>query len=223
MGGKAKILDFYPCLFDKKSVTAIDTHYFYQAIWAFKDIVSCRVRKHVDIGSDVRFVGMLTPLVHVTFIDIRPMNISLENFSCERGSILSIPFKNHSVLSLSSLHVIEHIGLGRYGDPLDPKGPEKACQELQRVLAPGGRLYVSVPIGRSRVQFNGQRVFEISEILSFFSQLKLIDFSGIDSYGNFRKSVNPVQFNIGDKGGLDFGLGMFCFKRKEIKKKGISR
>ena len=48
--------------------------------------------------------------------------------------------------------MLEHIGLGRYGDPIDPQGTEKAATELQRVLAPGGDLYLSLPIEKeSRV------------------------------------------------------------------------
>jgi hypothetical protein len=35
------------------------------------------------------------------------------------------------------MHVVEHVGLGRYGDALDPKGDARACAELARVLAQG--------------------------------------------------------------------------------------
>ena len=68
-------------------------------------------------------------------------------------------FETGSVDSLSCLHTIEHVGLGRYGDPIDPEGWVVAVRELARILAPGGRLYLGTPIGRERVCFNSERVF----------------------------------------------------------------
>ncbi len=46
----------------------------------------------------------------------------------------------------SCMHTIEHIGLGRYGDPLDAVGDQTALSELQRVVAPGGSLLIVVPV-----------------------------------------------------------------------------
>jgi hypothetical protein len=43
-------------------------------------------------------------------------------------------------VSLSGLHVAEHIGLGRYAAPLKPHGTRQACVDSQRVLAPAGNL-----------------------------------------------------------------------------------
>lgn len=211
-GGKAAVLDFYPYLFDKTTTTGIDHHYFYQAIWAFKKILAHKPNSHVDVGSDVKYVGMLTAIADVTFIDIRPLKLPLDKYTGKEGSILAIPFNDNSISSLSSLHVIEHIGLGRYGDPIDPEGTGKACKELKRVLAPGGRLYISTPIGRPRVQFNGQRVFDIKDILTFFDGLKLIELSIVDALGNYRENVNPDTVEIFENIGLDFGLGMFMFE-----------
>jgi SAM-dependent methyltransferase len=71
-------------------------------------------------------------------VDIRPVDIAVEGFVF--GSVLALPFPNASQASLSSVCVIEHIGLGRYGDELDPRGSEKAAAELTRVLAPRGDL-----------------------------------------------------------------------------------
>jgi hypothetical protein len=40
------------------------------------------------------------------------------------------------------MHVVEHIGLGRYGEPMDEQGDLKAIEELKRVLAPGGICFL---------------------------------------------------------------------------------
>lgn len=78
------------------------------------------------------------------------------------------------------MHVIEHIGLGRYGDPLDVEGDLKAIREfreLVRVLAPGGSLMVAVPVGRQRVQFNAHRIYDFRVFRSYFSGLDLVEFA----------------------------------------------
>jgi len=125
-----------PKMYDKTELTKFDSHYFYQDIWGFKRILESKCKHHVDVGSNVMFVGLITAITKVTFIDIRPLKVNLQNFKSKKGTILSLPYENNSISSLSSLHVAEHIGLGRYGDLLDPLGTKKAATELSRVLAP---------------------------------------------------------------------------------------
>ena len=94
------------------------------------------------------------------------------------------------------MHVAEHIGLGRYGDKLDPKGTEKAISELIRVLAPDGNLFFSVPVYKNEgVQFNACRMFSISSILKLFSSLSLIELSGIDERNHFIENIDPKVFD----------------------------
>jgi len=134
-----RVEDAYPCLYDRTVAHPIDAHYFYQDIWAFKAILASGAKEHVDVGSRAILVGMLTAITKTIFVDIRPLDVGLENYESRPGSILALPFADSSVASLSCLHVAEHIGLGRYGDPLDPLGTQKAAAELSRVLAPGGK------------------------------------------------------------------------------------
>lgn len=215
-GGLAYIKDFYPCLADRTQETPIDAQYFYQAVWAFSKILSQAPHLHVDVGSDVKFVGMLSAAVKVEFVDIRPLPVQLKNLSCRQGSILKLPYTNESVASISSMHVIEHIGLGRYGDPIDSEGTRKACAELQRVLMRGGHLYLSVPIGKPRVQFNGQRVFSIEEIRAFLSKLNLVEMALVDNRGQFHANVISEQVVYDEENGLDYALGCFWFTKLEL-------
>lgn len=207
-GGKVAILDIHPCIHDKTATTRIDSHYFYQAIWAFKNILASGVKSHVDVGSDVSYVGMLTTITDVTFVDIRPLELELDRYTCKKGSILALPFGDGSVLSLSCLHVIEHVGLGRYGDPIDPEGSKKACLELLRVIAPEGNLYVCLPIGIPRVCFNAHRVHTPEQILGYFAGLKLIDFSIVDDQGCFHENNSLIGWVD-----LEYGCGMFHFQK----------
>lgn len=213
-GGKADLLDLYPCLNDRQSSTGIDTHYFHQAIWAFRLIKNSAAARHVDIASDVNFVGLLTTITDVLFVDFRPLFLTIPNYQGVGATITRLPFRSDSIESISCLHVIEHVGLGRYGDPLDPKGAEAACSEISRVLRPGGHAYISVPIGRSRISFNGLRVFSPREVLELFGSLHLVEAAMVDVPGNFRAAQEVLSMDIREtQGGLDFGLGMFHFSK----------
>lgn len=200
----------WPCISDRSTATPFDPQYFHQSIWAGKLIAQRSPALHVDIGSDHRMVGMLSCFASVVFVDIRPLEVSVEGLSCLAGSILNIPFMTDSLPSLSCLHVAEHIGLGRYGDALDPFGTRRAASELCRVLRQGGDLYFSAPIGRGRVQFNGQRVHSPITLLEYFARLDLIEFSAVDDNGRFRKHADPKNYL-----GAERSCGFFWFHKRE--------
>jgi hypothetical protein len=96
-GERLRFRDNHPCLFDLVDATTFDAHYFYQAVWAMERIISCGARRHVDIGSDSKFVGVLTTHLPVTFVDIRPLNAKLPRLACLVGNIVSLPFADGSV------------------------------------------------------------------------------------------------------------------------------
>ncbi len=175
--------DFYPCLGDDTPATEIEPIYFYQNAWAFGHIVNQCPAYHVDVGSHHTFVSLLSKVVPVTMIDIRPLSVQLESLSFRRGSVLELPFADGTVPSVSSLCVVEHIGLGRYGDSLDPRGTEKAIAELKRIVQPGGHLYVSIPLDDdNRVFFNAHRAFREGYLLEQFHPFQVVERRYI--YGN---------------------------------------
>ena len=121
---------------------------------------------------------------------------------------MDLPFPDDSIDSLSCLHVIEHIGLGRYGDPIDPSGSIKAALELQRIVSRGGNLFLSVPIGRERVCFNAHRVHSAMTVLKLFPELTLLEFSFVDDEGLYLEHQS-VEAAIG----LEYGCGLFHFHK----------
>jgi SAM-dependent methyltransferase len=205
-GGNAPVSKVYPCLFDRTGSTGIDRHYFYQAVWAFQKIAACGPEVHVDVGSQANYVGMLTALTRVIFVDIRPLDVEIENYTFRKGTIVNLPFEDETVSSLSCLHVAEHIGLGRYGYPIDPDGTIKACGELSRVLAPGGNLYFSLPVGKEAVYFNAHRVHSVEQILRYFGKLTLKEFSVVDDNGLFIRGGDPKAFDS-----AEYANGLFHF------------
>jgi len=166
----------YPCLGDDTEEIPIEPIYFYQDAWAFEKIVNHRPAFHVDVGSHHKFVALLSKVVPVIMVDIRPWSLPLDTVEFRKGSILNLPFEDASVPSVSSLCVVEHIGLGRYGDPLDPYGSEKAIQELKRIVQPGGNFYLSVPIDdENRIYFNAHRAFEEKYLLDLFKPFQIVE------------------------------------------------
>jgi SAM-dependent methyltransferase len=211
MPGTERIMlrDAYPCLYDRTTNTAIDRHYFYQNIWAMKCIKDSNIAEHVDVGSLASFVGLLSTIVKVIFIDIRPLEIELPNFESRPGSILQLPFADGSVQSISCLHVAEHIGLGRYGDPLDPMGTQKAAHELARTLAPGGHLYFSLPVGVPRTCFNAHRIHSPNQIMQYFEKLDLVSFCAVTDKGEYHINISPS-----DMDNARYACGMFHFTKR---------
>jgi SAM-dependent methyltransferase len=203
-----RLAESYPCLTDWVPSTPFDPHYFFQGAWLARQLKQTGPSLHVDVGSSVMMISVLSAQVPTVFVDYRPLRAHLPNLISIAGDIQRLPFADNSVASLSSLHVIEHIGLGRYGDPLDPEGSAKAARELTRVLAPGGKLYVSVPTGRDRVCFNAHRVFSPGLLKALFAGLGGGEFALVDDGGRFLPRADEAQ-----AAQLEYGCGMYVFTK----------
>lgn len=186
----------YPCIYEATATTEIEPIYFYQDAWAFEHIVNAKPSYHVDVGSHHKYVALLSKVLPVTMVDIRPLSLPLESLSFCQGSILDLPYEDGTVPSVSSLCVVEHIGLGRYGDPLDPNGTEKAIAELKRIVAPGGDLYLSIPLDdENRTYFNAHRAFSETYLISLFESFDIVEIRYI--YGKHFTNERHKGFGIG--------------------------
>ncbi len=196
--------DIRPCIYDKTETTTIDYIYFYQDAWCAKKIFENKPSHHFDIASKVDLVGIISQFTPTTMIDIRPVDVHLKNLSFIKGDITNLPIKNNSVASLSSICVIEHIGLGRYGDALDPFGTENAVKELTRVMEHDGNLYISLPIdSRNKIYFNAHRAFTPEYVYRLFKNFVIAEEKYI--YGDRIYDTYDIS-----KG---FGTGLYHFKK----------
>lgn len=193
---RIRIGDLFPILTDRRDTAGqASGHYFHQDLWAARKLFHQRPDSHTDIGSRIDgFVAHVLSFMPVTIVDIRRLDSHVSGLTFlqdDATELRSMP--DNSVRSLSSLHAAEHFGLGRYADPLDPEACFKFMSSLQRVLAPDGRLYFSVPIGRERVEFNAHRVFAPRTILESFPLLRLVSFSYVGDDGRLYENVDPLM------------------------------
>jgi SAM-dependent methyltransferase len=203
--------DRFPCLEDRTATTLFDRHYIYHPAWAARILARTRPESHADISSTLYFATLVAAFLPVKFYDFRPADLELSNLACERADLMDLPFASGSVKSLSCMHVVEHIGLGRYGDPLDPEGDRKAMGELQRVLQPGGSLLFVAPVGQSRLQFNAHRIYSYEQIISEFSGLVLEEFTLIPEH--FSDGAPILHASPKRVAQERYGCGCFWFKK----------
>ena len=167
---------------------------------------------HIDIGSSLYFVSIASAIVPFKFYDFRPARLPLSGVSTVMADLTSLAFEDAEVISLSCMHVIEHIGLGRYGDPMDPTGDLKAAHELQRVVARGGQLLLVAPVGRPRIIFNAHRIYSYEQVLEMFHKLHLCEFSLIpDDTTEPELIINAPPEIVALQ---NYACGCFLFKKK---------
>lgn len=205
--------DRYPCLNDATPTTNFDRHYIYHTAWAARIIKKTNPDLHIDISSILDFAAILSAFIPVRYYDYRPAKIQLDNLTSEHADLLALPFDDNSLESLSCMHTVEHVGLGRYGDPLDYDGDLKAINELKRVLAVSGDILFVVPIGKPRIMFNAHRIYAYEQVMDYFKELSLRQFAVVpDNPEDGGIIVNATQ-KMADR--QNYGCGCFWFRKLE--------
>lgn len=160
----------------------IERHYFLTDIMMAREVIRRKPQRHYDIGS--RIDGFISHLLavdmDVTIIDVRPLDEinpggGIRSLKFIQADAVNLEYlQSNSVESLSALHSVEHFGLGRYGDSIDPEAYIKSIRMMKRVLKKGGYLYFAVPVGREeKLCFNAHRIFSPKTILDNFESLTL--------------------------------------------------
>jgi SAM-dependent methyltransferase len=202
--------DFFPRFLDKTVRTAFDRHYIYHTAWAARKMAEISPKFHIDISSSLYFSGIASAFIPIKFYDYRPAELSLSNFESNQADLLSLPFADNSIESLSCMHTVEHVGLGRYGDRIDPDGDLKAIAELKRVLSIDGNLLFVVPVGEPRIEYNAHRIYSYEQILSYFKDCQLKEFMLIPE-----KEGSPVvSASAEDVSKEKYACGCFWFVKK---------
>ncbi|MCR4892623.1 MAG: DUF268 domain-containing protein [Lachnospiraceae bacterium] len=197
---------------DRVSRAGSVNHYFWQDLWAAKHIYKHRPETHYDIGSRVDgfIANVLSFGQKVNLIDVRPLDVNIPGVSFTRADATHLDgIDDGSIQSLSALCSLEHFGLGRYGDPLDPEACFKCFDAIQNKVDAGGHIYIAVPVGKEGVEFNAHRVFSPNTIINEFSRCILkeyaVDFGTHIEYGVDYNELNEAK---------DYEYGLFYFVKK---------
>ena len=215
-----EITHTWPILYDfTETASVAKGAYFHQDLLVAHKIFRANPKRHIDVGSRVDgFVAHVAAFRAIDVLDVRVLPNS-ENHSIRFVQADLMDEASVSKLrsdSVSCLHAIEHFGLGRYSDPINPDGHKIGFNNLLKILEPGGTLYIGIPIGRrNEVYFNAHRIFTPEDILSWPAspgQVELLTFDYIDDQGNLHRNwdlrANPCLVNS--------GCGIYTFTKNNV-------
>lgn len=187
-------------------------HYFHQDLLVATFINKANPVRHIDVGSRMDgFVAHVASFREIEVLDVRPLkNTGHSQIKFMQANLMELDDSMIGICdSLSCLHALEHFGLGRYGDPVDPNGHLKGFGNFHKMLQPSGTLYVSFPIGRNEVHFNAHRVFEPTEILKWCeSRFELLRFDYVDDKGDLHCNVS-----LSNSPRLKYGCGIYTLRK----------
>lgn len=209
----------WPCLADRyeESGTA-SGQYFHQDLLIAQLVHRAAPERHVDVGSRVDgFVAHVAAFRTIEVLDIRPLRTTAENIVFHQADVTEDVSAFHaSADSVSCLHALEHFGLGRYGDPLDPDGWRRGFDNLGRILRTGGTLYLSVPLGRQqRVEFDAHRIFSLPFVLTQMvaDRYRLDRFAYVDDAGELHRDVDVTTAAAERSFDLHMGCGILILTK----------
>jgi SAM-dependent methyltransferase len=194
--------------------TGFDPHYVYHCAIAARLLAKLHPSHHLDISSSLYFSTIISAFIPTTFGDYRPATLHLPNLATKRLDLCHLDIPSNSIESASCMHVLEHIGLGRYGDPIDANGDLKAMSELCRIIKPGGHLIIVVPVGQPKIIFNAHRIYNYEQIMLQFPQFTIKDFALIPdnaSHTGFITNATPAQVLQ-----QQYGCGVFFLQKATI-------
>lgn len=204
-------MEMRPCLFEREGTATFDRHYFFHLAWAARVLSENMPSRHVDISSHIHLSAIISGFIPTELVEFNPFECNLDSLTVSKGALESLPYDDQSLSSVSCMHVVEHVGLGRYGDNVDPRGDLKAFSELQRVLKSGGSLLLVVPVGRPRVLFNAHRIYSYDQIIAALPDLEIAEFSLIPESRESGDLIRNAPPSLVESQG--YGCGCFLFKR----------
>jgi hypothetical protein len=214
-------LTLLPCLHDwSEEGGATKNEYFWQDLLVARWIFEARPHRHVDVGSRVDgFVAHVASFREIEVFDVRPIRTQIQNIKFSQADLMSsagLPATEGGYCdSLSCLHALEHFGLGRYGDPIDPVGYQRGLANMALLLRSGGMFYLSVPIGRERVEFNANRVFDPHNIVKQGEVNGLVlRCLTVIGRGGAAKEVSITPEVLKELAEADYSLGVFVFTKQ---------
>jgi hypothetical protein len=208
-----KIKSLCPVLSEKFIESGVMSgHYFHQDLLVARMIYRHNPKKHVDIGSRIDgFVAHVASFREIEVFDIRPQRSAAKNIIFTQADMMSLPAHLAGYCdSISSLHAIEHFGLGKYGDKIDVHGHLKGLDTIYKILKKDGTFYFSVPIGKQQIVFNAHRIFALRYLLNIFKDTyKIESFSYVNDDGALCENVRLLSADIDNNFNCYYGCAIF--------------
>lgn len=205
--------DFLSKMKDRTTTTGYDKHYIYHSAWAARVVRKINPEVHTDISSILYFSTIVSAFYKINYYDYRPAEVVLDNLVSKSIDLVKLNFADNSIASISCMHTIEHIGLGRYGDDLDYDGDMKAIDELKRVTAKGGNLIIVLPLGaESKIAFNAHRIYKHVDVMKLFRGFKLKEFALISDNKNENGLIYQPSEDVLNR--QKYGCGCYWFEKE---------
>lgn len=143
-------------------------------------------KKYPVASKTVAVIGSATPLyeAYIDYFKGRPITIEyrkikhnipkLQTYAFEQAikKINQKKLKTDYAFCYSS---IEHSGLGRYGDFIDPEGDLFTMKIIKKMVKAGGLLYLQIPVGPDLLLWNNTRIYGKHRLILLLEGWKLLE------------------------------------------------
>eukprot|EP00386_Alphamonas_edax_P007657 GDKI01025476.1.p1 GENE.GDKI01025476.1~~GDKI01025476.1.p1 ORF type:complete len:391 (-),score=101.88 GDKI01025476.1:337-1509(-) len=119
---------------------------------------------------------------HVSTIEYMPIHTDHPQLTAYHPSQIAHTYLEgtwQSVDFVFSFSSIEHDGLGRYGDPLNPFADLESVARARCLLKPGGILFLGFGVGPDCVTWNAHRIYGRLRLFLMFEGFEVIDAVGM--------------------------------------------
>ena len=149
--------------------------------------------------KNVAVLGSINPWIEAILVNAGAKTVTTVEYNvpeCNHPIIKTISYdefcnshtKYDSVFSFSS---IEHSGLGRYGDPLNPNGDIETIKHIKSSLVAGGMLFLGIPVGKDSLVWNAHRIYGPKRLNVLFGGFDEIEWIGAHKKDIFYTGIVP--------------------------------
>jgi hypothetical protein len=156
-------------------------------------------------NKNIAVIGSYTPWLEATILNMNAKSVTTVEYKKPQNNdlIKTITYedfcnsdeKYDAIFSYSS---IEHSGLGRYGDKLNPNGDIETMLHIHKHLSDDGLAFIGIPIGKDLLCWNAHRIYgniRLPLLLNNFIELEWVGApkSYLDfDYNNIHANNQPV-------------------------------
>ena len=164
-------------------------------------------------NMNVAVVGSLTPWIEAILLNLNNTVTTIEygvdtekeylNGRLQFKDYFNYFEKNQNIFDcIVTYSSIEHSGLGRYGDPLDPNGDIKTMDSIHNNLKKNGKLIWGAPVGKDAIVWNAHRIYGKIRLPLLFKKFKEVEWIGYDKT-DCLNGICTIHTSNGNEGTYD--------------------